>query len=184
MLRDFGSQEDIDEESSLLFTHDQPSHERKKQPWSSPRVSQITSYCFALHFCLAFIEIVQITPVLVLFERSICLQYYTSHDPSVIAPDGSIAEPLCKVAAVQRDLATTRGWKSSFDTIPGSWTYCAGGWRLTVMIALLVAIPVGRFGDRYGRQKAMGIGLLGILLSLSVVGIVCELKMSPHAVAW
>ena len=116
--RDSREPESYSEESSLLSSNLQL-HNGKKQPWKRPSVSTIISYCFALHFFLAFIEIVQITPVLVLFERSICLQYYAQHDPSEIAPDGSIAESLCKIVPVQRDLATIRGWKASFDTIPG-----------------------------------------------------------------
>jgi hypothetical protein len=89
------------------------------------RVSGISTsvlYCIVLHFLLAFIEMVQITPLLVLFERSICLQYYRTHNPTAIAPDGSIAETLCKISLVQQDLATVRGWKSSLDAIPGNET--------------------------------------------------------------
>jgi hypothetical protein len=61
-----------------------------------------------------------ITPQIRLFESIICENYYKAHDPSVIRPDGSIPEALCKVESVQGELAMLDGFKSLFMNIPGS----------------------------------------------------------------
>ena len=85
-------------------------------------ISKITLYCMALHFLLAFFEMVLSAPLLSLFEQSLCVSYYATHDPSIIGHSGSVPEALCKLPEIQRDLATVRGWKSLFDTIPGQST--------------------------------------------------------------
>lgn len=42
-------------------------------------------------------------------EARLCREYYESHDPSVIGPDDSIPEQLCKIDDVQRKLAWLQG---------------------------------------------------------------------------
>lgn len=42
-----------------------------------------------------------------------------------------------------------------------------------IFIVLLMAIPIGKFGDRYGRRKIMALSLIGVALSLCEVFIVC-----------
>jgi hypothetical protein len=76
--------------------------------------------CFmAIHFLLAYCELILVAPLMKLFEQSLCTVYYGGRDPSVVGPGGSIPELLCKIQEVQAPLATIRGWKSMFDTIPG-----------------------------------------------------------------
>ncbi|KAF5872683.1 putative alternative oxidase protein [Botrytis fragariae] len=64
---------------------------------------------------------------------------------------------MCKIPEVQGPLATIRGWKSFGDTVP----------------VLLVAIPIGNLGDRYGRRKIMALSLIGVGLSLVEIFVVC-----------
>ncbi|KAA8571033.1 hypothetical protein EYC84_000399 [Monilinia fructicola] len=64
---------------------------------------------------------------------------------------------MCKIPEIQGPLATIRGWKSFGDTVP----------------VLLVAIPIGSFGDRYGRRKIMALSLIGVGLSLVEIFVVC-----------
>lgn len=40
-------------------------------------------------------------------------------------------------------------------------------------IVLLVAIPIGNLGDRYGRRNIMALSLIGVGLSLVEIFIVC-----------
>lgn len=42
-------------------------------------------------------------------ERRLCQEYYSQHDPSVIAPDGSIEEKLCKADPIQAGLGRIQG---------------------------------------------------------------------------
>jgi hypothetical protein len=42
-------------------------------------------------------------------ELRYCKEYYQQHDPSVIGPDGSILEELCKINEVQKKLAWLGG---------------------------------------------------------------------------
>jgi MFS family permease len=45
---------------------------------------------------------------------------------------------------------------------------------LILDLVLLVAVPMGKLGDRYGRRKIMALTLFGIACALSEVFIVCE----------
>ena len=76
-------------------------------------LSTLILYFMAIHFLLAFAEIILVAPLIRLFENSLCLTHYGF-------PDGGVAEALCKIPEIQRPLATIRGWKSMFDTIPGT----------------------------------------------------------------
>lgn len=76
-------------------------------------------YFMALHFLIAFIEMVLVAPLLRLEEESICIRHYYVFDPSLIGSGGNIDEQLCKIGQVQGPLARIRGWKSLLDTIPG-----------------------------------------------------------------
>lgn len=42
-------------------------------------------------------------------ERRLCREYYASRDPTGFRPDGEVDEELCKVDAVQRELAWIQG---------------------------------------------------------------------------
>ncbi|KAL2061950.1 hypothetical protein VTL71DRAFT_7328 [Oculimacula yallundae] len=114
-------------------------------------------YFMGVHFLIAFCEMILVVPLMRLFEQSLCFSYYTIHDPSVIGHGGLIPEALCKIVEIQHDLATIRGWKSLLDIIP----------------VLLVAIPTGKLGDKYGRRKVLAGSLLGVMGSLVLIYTVC-----------
>jgi hypothetical protein len=90
----------------------------KSSTTSTP--SRVVLYFMAIHFLLAFCEIVLVAPLIRLFEWSLCVSYYELHDPSIIIPGKEIPEFRCKIPGVQTPLAKIRGWKSMFDTIPGT----------------------------------------------------------------
>ncbi|PVH73912.1 hypothetical protein DL98DRAFT_430473 [Cadophora sp. DSE1049] len=115
----------------------------------------------AIHFLLAFAEIILVAPLIRLFENSLCLDHYGF-------PDGGVAEALCKIPEIQSPLATIRGWKSMFDTIP----------------VLLVAIPIGKLGDHHGRRKIMAMSLIGVAGSLAEIFIVCTHKIYLQYPLW
>lgn len=75
-------------------------------------LSKLVFYFMAIHFLLAFAEIILVAPLIRLFENSLCLKHYDF-------PQGGVREDRCKIPEVQIPLATIRGWKSMFDTIPG-----------------------------------------------------------------
>lgn len=79
----------------------------------SPSLDKIVLYFMVIHFLLAFCEIILVAPLIKLFENSLCLTYYNF-------PADGVEEALCKIPEIQRPLATIRGWKSMFDTIPGT----------------------------------------------------------------
>ncbi|CZT43672.1 uncharacterized protein RSE6_03743 [Rhynchosporium secalis] len=112
-------------------------------------------FFMGVHFLLAFREILLVVPLIELFEQSLCFSYYSVHDLSIIGHGGWILEALCKIAEIQHDLATIRGWKLLLDTAP--------------VVVLLVAIPTGKLGDKYGRRKVMTGSLLGVTGSLILI---------------
>jgi hypothetical protein len=42
-------------------------------------------------------------------ELRYCKEYYREHNPSVVSPDGSVPEELCKIDDVQKKLAWLEG---------------------------------------------------------------------------
>lgn len=87
---------------------------------------------YALQFCTYFAKHMVEVPTIKLFEQAICNRYYRGQ--SVHAPaTPDIHEGLCKIPAVQIELATLTGLKFTFDGLP----------------ALLTALYYGSIADRY-----------------------------------
>lgn len=143
--QDSGHGEDADEQEDAHLLQ-----ESEGSPPPPKTTSKTILYFMTIHFLLAFTEIILVAPLIRLFENSLCLRHYGF-------PAGGVEEGLCKIPEVQRPLATIRGWKSMFDTLP----------------VLLVAIPIGRMGDQHGRRKIMIAALVGVAGSLSWIGVVC-----------
>ncbi|KAF8543043.1 major facilitator superfamily domain-containing protein [Trichophaea hybrida] len=120
-----------------------------------------------LLFLFEFSELVLTSPRIRLIEASICRSHYLAHDPSVINPDGSIDESLCKLDAIQARLAHIRGWQVFFEAIP----------------VLLLAIPWGALADRVGRKRVLAINYIGYLIHISWILVVCH-PGSTMAVEW
>lgn len=53
-------------------------------------------------------------------EAGVCREYYRNLESSIILPDGSIPENLCKVHAIQQSLAKLRGVQGFLEEIPGN----------------------------------------------------------------
>jgi hypothetical protein len=100
-----------EEEERLLYDEAPESPPPYPEPPSS--ISAQIIYFMSIHFLLAFAEIILVAPLLRLFEESLCLSYYGF-------PSAGVPESLCKIQEIQHPLATIRGWKSMFDTIPGT----------------------------------------------------------------
>lgn len=128
---------------------------QKKKPW-----------VFLVTLALLLVAIIDVgaflgePPKTRIYETNICLSYYREHDPSVISPDGTIPEKLCKMDEVQQKLAMIFGWQDTFDAIPG----------------ILLAIPFGTLADRVGRKWIFAMGLLGCQLASAWILLICE----PH----
>lgn len=71
---------------------------------SSSKARVALTGCFLVIFANAWLATLMSTPVLRLFEASACRDYYIEHDPSMVNPDGNVAEKFCKIAAVQREV--------------------------------------------------------------------------------
>ena len=76
------------------------------------QLSKFVLYFMAIHFLQSFCEIILVAPLIKLFENSLCLNHYGF-------PPGGVEEALCKIPEIQQPLATIRGWKSTFDALPG-----------------------------------------------------------------
>ncbi|TEY42009.1 hypothetical protein BOTCAL_0401g00120 [Botryotinia calthae] len=146
------------ETSPLISTHNHP-HEPHELPSPSPSLPTLILYFMTLHFLIAFCEMVLVAPLISLFESSLCHSYYNFPSPSLSSRLNTqeITLEMCKIPEIQGPLATIRGWKSFGDTVP----------------VLLVAIPIGNLGDRYGRRNIMALSLIGVGLSLVEIFIVC-----------
>ena len=54
-----------------------------------------------------------------MIELRLCQEHYAANDPSVIQPDGTIPEMLCKVKDVQRGLAWLQGSMETMSVVCG-----------------------------------------------------------------
>lgn len=75
---------------------------------------------YVLYNALWFASLLLEVPQVRLFERSICKRFYQASD-SVIPPGKEVDESLCKVAAVQDELATVADWQLSFKSLVSSF---------------------------------------------------------------
>lgn len=103
----------VHEEEERLLEDDAPESPPVAHAEQPPSLSGPIIYFMAIHFLLAFCEMVLVAPLIRLFEESLCLSHFGF-------PSGGVLESECKIAEIQYPLATIRGWKSMFDTIPGT----------------------------------------------------------------
>ncbi|OJZ91606.1 hypothetical protein ASPFODRAFT_27487 [Aspergillus luchuensis CBS 106.47] len=88
-------------------------------------------------------------PVTRIYESIACREYYTQYDPTQIGADGEVQEELCKVKAVQQDLAAVKGYMEFFDGI----------------LSAVLAIPYGLLADRRGRKSTICLSIPGFALN-------------------
>ena len=77
------------------------------------------NYCMLLYFLVEMYDLISDAPLTALLEQNLCREYYTKHDPSQIVPGGSLDERLCKLNAVQSELAVVRGWSLALNALLG-----------------------------------------------------------------
>ncbi|KAI1148904.1 major facilitator superfamily domain-containing protein [Nemania diffusa] len=145
-----------DEQEPLLLPHgprdsvvkpppSPPSHQtRCTWPWI-----YVVLGCVALAIVSEVGEYLYTAPRVRLFESVSCTRYYLEHDPSVIRPDGSVPESLCKVNPVQDEVASVLGWQLFFDSIP----------------AIILPLPFGYLADTYGRKWILFTAMIGYTLT-------------------
>ncbi|KAM0334564.1 hypothetical protein ACHAPQ_005102 [Fusarium lateritium] len=122
------------------FTH----RSRCSWPWI-----YVVILCIALAIVSDIGDSLYAAPRVRLFESVACTRYYLRHDPSLVDPDGSVPERLCKIDLVQDKVASVVGWQYFFDAIP----------------AILLPIPYGYVADLYGRKWILVLALVGYTLS-------------------
>ncbi|KAK4124414.1 hypothetical protein N657DRAFT_572153 [Parathielavia appendiculata] len=83
-------------------------------------------------------------PVSRVVESRLCREHYAAHDPSVLHPDGSVSEELCKIDDVQRRLGRIQG------VIEALWV--AGDFVMT--------IPLVSLADQYGYRAVLRLNLI------------------------
>lgn len=88
---------------------------------------------FALQFCTYFAKHMVEVPTIKLFEQAICNRYYSDQSIHLRTNAPDIDEGLCKIPAIQNELASLTGLKFTFDALPG----------------LLTALYYGSIADRY-----------------------------------
>ena len=110
--------------------------------WPIPAILAVKKFClenpilictFSLQFCTYFAKHMIEVPTIQLFEQAICNRYYSNQSLHLPLPAPDIDETLCKVPAIQKELATLTGLKFTFDALPG----------------LLTALYYGSIADRY-----------------------------------
>ncbi|KAI1304371.1 major facilitator superfamily domain-containing protein [Xylaria venustula] len=122
-----------------------PSHQtRCTWPWI-----YVVLCCIAIAIVSEIGEYLYTAPRVRLFEAVSCTRYYLQHDPSVVRPDGSVPESLCKVNPVQDEVASILGWQLFFDSIP----------------AIILPLPFGYLADTYGRKWILFTAMIGYTLT-------------------
>lgn len=83
----------------------------------TPSVLAITVAASILILILDIVGAVPTAPRMVIFEDIICRNHYAS------SRDGADHVIDCKIEPVQSELARINGWKETFDTIPGVFSF-------------------------------------------------------------
>lgn len=123
-----------DERQPLLPSHTDPHPhpDSSDQPRSRHRVVEGAQFLrnflyedpilfctFSLQFCTYFAKHIVEVPMIKLFEQAICTRYYNEHRDLHSLVSGASEERLCKIPAIQNELAGLVGLKFTFDALPG-----------------------------------------------------------------
>ncbi|KAL2163556.1 hypothetical protein VTH06DRAFT_5614 [Thermothelomyces fergusii] len=90
-------------------------------------------------------------PVSRVLESRLCREHYAARDPSVLRPDGSVPERLCKIDPVQKPLGRVQG------TAEAAWV--AGDFLMT--------IPLVCLADHLGHRLVLWLNLVPRVLLLA-----------------
>ena len=165
------SKESTDERRPLL--------DRTASTCSSPSESTPSIHRkVILLMCLIIVTLnvaayLQSIPRVRLYEIVYCRQYYQEVNPGLIGPGGVVDEKLCKINAVQNQVALLIGWLRAFDYAPGMekllFEMLAIRWMLILsgIIGIFLAVPFGMLADKYGRKWLLMLDVVAICLRQS-----------------
>lgn len=116
-----------------------------------------------------------------LVELSICRAYYLEHDPVIVGHNGHVDESMCKINAIQAELAFVSGWLSFFETVPGQYLNNTVYQKQEKLIhkaqcqkGILFGAYFGRLADRYGRKLVFLLNLIPLLGTAIGIASVCK----------
>ena len=139
-------------------------------------LSKLARYCLLIEFLTELSNNVLTVPLVSLLERAICENYYHGHDRITLSNLGSVDEALCKIPAIQGELAKLRGWKAFFETLSGMRPApIVISWSITklIVLAILLAIPIGHIAEKVSHRRIYAIIVLGILGGLLWIIWIC-----------
>ncbi|KAH6623692.1 hypothetical protein F5144DRAFT_595815 [Chaetomium tenue] len=125
-------------------------HPRRRSPGARPKPIPPSAPRRAIRPLLLLVALVNLAwslyqlPVSRVIESRLCRQHYAAADPSVLRPDGSVPEELCKIDEVQQQL----GWLQGVTE--ASWV--AGDFVMT--------IPLVCLADHYGHRFVLCLNLV------------------------
>ncbi|KAH6847206.1 hypothetical protein B0I37DRAFT_397483 [Chaetomium sp. MPI-CAGE-AT-0009] len=125
-------------------------HQRRHSPGARPKPIPPSAPRRAIRPLLLLVALVNLAwslyqlPVSRVVESRLCGQHYAVHDPSVLRPDGSVPEELCKIDEVQQQLGWIQG------ATEASWV--AGDFVMT--------IPLVCLADHYGHRFVLYLNLV------------------------
>lgn len=155
-----------DERHPLLSLDSQKSHSLEIWQWLVGGSIAVKDFLFnnpilictfCLQFCFYFAKHMVEVPSIKLFEQAICNRYYNRHEELTLSSGQPVDEHLCKIPAIQNELANLVGLKFTFDALP----------------ALLTALYYGSIADRFGRRLVLALCCAGTLGSLLWILLIC-----------
>jgi hypothetical protein len=88
----------------------------------NPQNTRLVLCTFSVFTVAGFSGMLLDVPIVRLFEKIACQDYYAALSNSTISTPEVIDEDLCKLVPIQSTVATLIGWKGAFDSIPGRCT--------------------------------------------------------------
>src|ERR1700761_4379252 len=148
-LPDHARQENGDEgamESGTLLAA--PSSGTRPNHESRP-YSKLLLKIYVIVFCVNLgVQVLQPAQTQI-YESIYCSQWYKRHPLAGLPADGTIPESYCKLAPIQTQISTLKGWLEFFSAAPG----------------LVLSIPMGMLTDKIGRRYLTIIGVMVLCLT-------------------
>lgn len=123
---------------------------------------------------------INVAPFRAILEQSLCPSWYSTHDLSLFNPGGFVEEQCCKIRPIQAGVAVLRGWKLTFDTIPGTENRASCGSFDEIGLVFIVAIPYGKIADQIGRKTVFVLSIVGLIAGTGWILVVCMYVNAPN----
>ena len=108
-----------------------------------------------------------------IMELRLCQDFYDVHDPSQIAPDGSVPEALCKLDAIQQKLGWLQGaLETAMIVVGGLFEPHNAETGADHGLDLVVAVPLGFLVDRLGSRLILSLNCTATAVLLSWINII------------